>query len=148
MATDHAAPPEGTLVEYVEEFNTILKKMTCELAVRYPGDATISRAKKRILLALDLDPIRIVDTVGPYLYKYRAEVYAGDDAFFMENDYDSELRADAGSEKVDLAAYIIPKVKTAWGESDAAQREGYKQVVQSLLDVYLDYLALSNAARA
>lgn len=143
--TAPAAPPAGTLVPYVEEFNSILKKMTCELVVRYPTDATIDRAKKRILLAMDMDPIFIIDAVGPYLYRYREGIYAGDADFFIENDYDAELKKSVNAEKADLVSYIIPKVKGAWKVSDAGQREAYKVTVQALLDVYLEYLALQLA---
>ena len=140
-----AAPPAGTLVSYVEEFNSILKKLTCELAIRYPNDATIDRAKKRIHLAMDIDPTFIIDEVGPYLYPYREEIYAGDADFFIENDYDAELKQSVDTEKAGLTAYIIPKVKTAWGESDADQQEAYMVTVQALLDIYLEYLALKVA---
>jgi hypothetical protein len=129
-------------VTYVEEFNRVLKKMTCDLVVRYPTDATIGRAKKRILLAIDIEPIFIIDEVGPYLYRYREGIYAGDADFFIENDYDAELKESVNAEKADLVSYIIPKVKTAWGEAGADQREAYKVAVQDLLDVYLEYLAL------
>jgi hypothetical protein len=129
-------------VSYVEDFNRILKKMTCELVVRYPADATIGRAKKRIFLAMGIDPVCIIEAVGPYLYGYRTQIYAGDADFFIENDYDAELKESVNAEKADLVSYIIPKVKTAWSESEEAQREVYKVTVQSLLDVYLEYLAL------
>lgn len=143
--TSPAAPPTGTLIPYVEEFNTIVKKMTCELVVRYPTDATINRAKKRILLAMDMAPIFIIDAVGPYLYHYREGIYAGDADFFIENDYDAELKESVNAEKADLVSYIIPKVKEAWKVSDAGQREAYKATVQALLDIYLEYLALQLA---
>lgn len=144
-AAADAAPPQGTLATYVEEFNRILKKMACELAIRYPSDASIDRAKKRILLAIHADPFSIIGAVGPYLFKYREGIYAGAADFFIENDYDAELKQSVNAEKADLASYIIPKVKTAWTESDADQREAYKATVQGLLDVYLEYLAVKHA---
>jgi hypothetical protein len=132
-------------VSYVEEFNGILKKMACNLVVLYPTDARIVRAKKRILLAMDMDPISIIDAVGPYLYCYREGIYAGDADFFIGNAYDAELKESVNAEKADLVSYIIPKVKEAWKVSDAGQREAYKVTVQALLDVYIEYLALQLA---
>jgi len=130
------------MVTIVEDFNRILKKMTCELVVRHPTDATIDRAKKRILMAMDMDPILIIDAVGPYLYKFKDGIYAGDADFFIENDYDAEIKQSVNAEKADLTLYIIPKVKTAWLESGPDEREAYKETVQALLDTYLDYLAI------
>lgn len=134
-------PPAGNQVLIVEDFNRILKKLACELVTRYPSDATIARAKKRIMLAIDMDPIFIITTVGPYLYKYKEGIYANDGDFFIENDYDVELKESVDAERADLTSYIIPKVKTAWKESDDAGRGVYMETVQTLLDQYLEYLA-------
>lgn len=129
---------------FVEEFNRILKGLTTSLAVRFPADALVARVKKRVLLAADFDPARVVDAVGPYLYRYRDAIFAGDSRFFLENDYDAEVgRAAAGN--ADLATHIIPKVKSAWAQSDPAQRAAYTAAVQDLLDNYIEYLAASAA---
>jgi len=136
-------PPAGDLVSIVEEFNSILKKLTCDLVIRYPNDATIARAKKRIMLAIDIDPVFIITNVGPYLFKYKDEIYAEDSEFFMENDYDADLKASADAESADLSAYIIPKVKMSWRESGPAEQAAYLSIVQNLLDAYLDYLAVT-----
>lgn len=140
--TGCAASPAEIFVTHVEEFNRILKKMTCALVIRYPADATIARAKKRILLAMDIDPVLIIEAVGPYLYSYREGIYKGDADFFIENDYDAELQQSVNAEKADLTSYIIPKVKTAWAKSGTEQREDYKLTIQALLDIYLEYMAL------
>ena len=143
-----AAPPSNprtALAVQVECFNSILKKLTCDLVVRYPADAKIDRAKKRIMLAIDIDPILILDMVGPYLYKFRDGIYAGDADFFIENDYDAELRESVDADKADITAYIIPKVKTAWGDSGPVDRAAYTETVQALLDAYIEYLSLKLA---
>jgi hypothetical protein len=137
-----ATPPTGTLVTIIGDFNRIMKKMVCDLVILYPQDATIDRAKKRVLLAIDLYPICIIEAVGPYLFAYKEGVYAGDTDFFLENDYDLELAEAVNTDKADLVHYIIPKIKTSWRESDAPRREAYKESTQTLLDIYLDFLAL------
>ncbi|GFR90045.1 hypothetical protein ElyMa_002557600 [Elysia marginata] len=142
-----AAPPQGSLVSYVEEFNSILKKLSSGLAARFPFDATIDRAKKRIQLAVDMDPTLGIDTVGPYLYRFREEIFAGDDAFFIEKSHSVDPE-DIDSENADLISYLIPKVQTAWTEADRCQQDAYRAVIQDLLDVYLDYLAVLHASTA
>jgi len=136
-----AAPSANQIVVHAEEFNGILKRLTCDLAVRFPTDATIARAKKRVLLAIDVEPLAVINTAGPYLYDYREQIYAGDDQFFIENDYDAELKQSVDSEKADLTAYIIPRVKEAWGAAGEAEKASYLDTVQALLDAYVEYLA-------
>jgi hypothetical protein len=129
-------------VAHIEDFNGVLKKLTCGLVVRFPADPSIARAKKRIMLAIDLDPVFIIEAIGPYLYEYRDQVYAGNDSFFLANDYDAELRDSVDPEKAGLAAHIIPKVKQAWASAPAAEQAVYTETVQTLLDSYVEYLAL------
>jgi len=133
-----------TLAISAGEFNSIIKKLILELSILYPSDTTIRQIKKRIFLIIDIDPIRIIDIVGPYLYKYREKIYAGDSDFFTKNDYDAELNYAEDIEKANIAAYIIQKVKIAWVKSDFDQKESYKNIIQTLLDIYLEYLILNH----
>lgn len=140
-----ATPASRRIVAHVEDFNGILRRLTADLAVRYPADATVDRAKKRIMMAIDVDPVFIIDNVGPYLYQYRNEIYAGDTAFFVTNSYDAELKQSVNAEKADLVSYIIPKVKEAWGVVGPEQQAAYLDTVQTLLDAYVEYLTLKVA---
>lgn len=133
---------------HISEFNRILKRLTCKLATYYPSDATIYRVKERILTSMSMMPLSIIDEVGPHLYKYRYEIYAENTNFFIENDYDSELKRNANSnnsEKINLVSYVIPKVKEAWRASDEMERSDYQETVQDLLDIYVNYLILIKA---
>ncbi len=134
-------PPPADNVAIVEEFNRRIRLLARSLAEQYPSDATIARAQKRIGLAADVEPLAVLNTVGPYLYRYREQILAGDEAFFIENTYDAELREGVAADRVSLAAYIIPKVKEAWAGKAAAVKAGYKDTVVALLDLYLDFLA-------
>jgi hypothetical protein len=126
----------------VNNFNSTLKQLTNDLVRRFPNDAAIVRAKKRIMLAISADPIYIIkDVVGPILYTYRKEIFSGNDAFFMANTYKEHFETGENKDNIDLSAYIIPKVKEAWKVSTKGVRDQYKETVQDLLDDYLDYLA-------
>ena len=137
-----SALPATDLITLIEEFNRIFKHLACDLATKYPTDATIDRIKKRIILAVNINPISIIDIVGPYFFTYRTQVYSGDEKFFIENDYDTKLLPNIDAEKADLISYIIPKVKQAWRASSISERDDYVMTIQSLLDVYIEYLAL------
>jgi len=135
----YVSAPTTDLAALVEEFNRILKRLTCGLAAKYPADPAIDRARKRMTLATDVSPESIIDAVGPYLYAYRKQVYEG---FSTKNDYIAELQKTVSAEKAGPASDIILKVAEAWGASATPEERAYRELVQSLLDVYLEYLAL------
>lgn len=129
----------------VEEFSQHLKTVTRKLAQQYPNDATIYRADKRIMSAIATLPVTVVDMVGPQLYKYRNEIYAvHDDAskahIFLDNDFGEDLAACKDGEKVDLALYIIPKLKEHARSLPAEAQKEYMATVVQMLDAYVDYL--------
>jgi hypothetical protein len=147
--TSHAtrASTKTSFTIYAEAFNRDLKTLTRDVAARYPEDATIFRAEKRVMLVIDTDPLYVIDLVGKYLYDYRTQVYAlesgGAEAeqFFLKNEYDSELQAGVNREKVDLVNYIMPKMKECVNVLSEEEKAEYKRLVVSLLDNYVEYLS-------
>jgi hypothetical protein len=129
------------LLAHVESFNHGLKVLTRDLARRHPADATIFRAQKRIMAVIAVSPLFVIDTVGPYLYRYREQIYQGAEAFFIENSFDAELKACIDQEKADMVSYIIPRAKECARALPADEKEQYKELVVALLDDYLEYLA-------
>ena len=91
------------------------------------------------MLAINANPPFVMGAVGPYLYDYRTKIYAGDEGFFLENEYDAEIKAGVNEEKVELTKYIIPKIKEAWKKLTTEERKDYKSTVSTLLDDYVDY---------
>lgn len=139
-ATNIDDAPAGTRkIHYLKDFVRRIKLLIVELHGLYPNDAMIWRVKERVLLASDQAPLFVIETVGGYLLPYQVQIYAGDAAFFVENDYDRELQAGRAQERIDLTKYVIPKVKEAWRASNEIQREGYVRKVQDLLDAYVEY---------
>jgi hypothetical protein len=138
-------PTTDPYVEYVEEFNHDLKVLVQDLTTRYPSDATIYRANKRTMAVIAMDPLFVIESVGPYLLQYRAQIYeletnsSGVVAFFMDNTYDSELKASVKSEKADLVKYIIPKAKECMRSLGDEGRKPYIDLVVRLLDNYIEY---------
>jgi hypothetical protein len=120
-------------------FNRIVKIFATTLGKQFPQDAFVARAQKRINLAVEADPVYILDNVGAYLVKYNKEIDGGDEKFFLENDYDAELRAGVKEEKVAEVKIIMPKIKDAWKTLDDKTKESYKRHVKEMLGHYLDY---------
>ena len=135
-------------IQFVESFNHALKVLARDLAKRYPTDAMVFRAQKRITTIIAVDPLLVIDTVGPYLYSDREQIYNLDEqaeSFFLENDFDAELKASVDHEKADMVSYLIPKAKECARTLPPAEKEEYKSLVVSLLDDYIEYLAVVRA---
>ena len=132
---------------YAENFNHDLRALVRDLAARHPSDATIHRARTRVMTVTDLDPLFVIREVGPYLYSYREQIYAmevnqaGVEAFFMANTFDAELRESVDQDKADLVRYIIPKAKEHVAALSTAEMAQYRDIVVRLLDNYVDYVA-------
>jgi hypothetical protein len=136
----------STIHDIVGDFNHILKILTQDLARRYPHDATVYRARTRVITVIDVDPLFVIKTVGPYLYKYREQIYGLTDdpathTFFLENTYDTELKAAVNREKADMVSYILPMVKECARSLPPREKQEYIGQVVSLLDGYVEYLA-------
>jgi len=142
----HPSPPQGSVTDYVESFNGGLKKLTVDLVEQYPADATVKRVKNQVMLAMDLTPLCIIDAVGPYLFQYQEQIYAGDSAFFIASEYEDDLNASVNVEKEDAVRYLLPRVKAAYKAAGDPKKSAYMQTVQDLLDDFLEYAALKAPA--
>lgn len=139
------APPKGTLTDYVESFTRRIKRLILLMHEKMPNDPLVRRIKERVLLAIDLFPVGVVNETGYWLFEYREKIYAGETKFFLDSDYDREICESVDIEKANLAAGIIPKIKEQARTLDADGRRHYLGEVQALLDDYLEYLALKAA---
>jgi hypothetical protein len=85
---------------------------------------------------------------GPYLYQYRDKIYSEDvdesSSFFIENEYDKEIKENTGGEKLELAKYIIPKMKECALSLPYDEKKQYKDFTSNLLDDYIEYMAAIN----
>jgi hypothetical protein len=147
-ATKPLATGAASYIHYVESFNHGLKILARDLVKRYPTDAMIFRAHRRAMTVMSIDPLLVINEVGPYLYSYRDQLYAFDEEFFLENTFDDELKASVNQEKADMVSYIIPKAKECARALPPAEKEEYKAIVISLLDDYIEYLAMKANAGA
>jgi len=139
-------------IAHVEAFNHNLKILTRDLSKRFPNDAKVHRAQKRIMTVINIDPLFVIDAVGPYLFSYREQIYNLDDegnlVFFLDNDYAEEFKASVDDEKVEMVTYIMPKVKSIARTLPPEEQEQYKEIVVAMLDDYVEYIAAIAEAKA
>jgi hypothetical protein len=135
-------------VQYIHSFCKTIQIITNDLKKRFPDDPVVYRAQKRVMTIIGIDPKLVIDVCGPYLYQYRDKIYSDDvdesSSFFIENDYDREIKESSGGEKLELATYIIPKMKECAIQLPLEEKKQYKDFATSLLDDYIEYLAAIN----
>jgi hypothetical protein len=141
-------PSQAPYIAHVNAFNSGVRRMIGDLSRRRPNDPVVHRVAQRVRLAIDTLPITVIDLVGYYLYQYREQVYAGNDAFFVNNTYDDDIRAAVDQERVDLTMLMIPKVKDTWATLDAGEKQQLRELVCRILDEYIDYRLLTAGGQA
>jgi hypothetical protein len=135
-------------IQYIHNFCHTIKVITTDLMKRFPNDPIVYRAHKRIITIIQIDPKLVIDMCGPYLYQYRDKIYSEDvdesSSFFIENEYDKEIKENSGGEKLELAKYIIPKMKECALSLPYDEKKQYKEFTSNLLDDYIEYMAAIN----
>jgi hypothetical protein len=138
--TPAASPqPNANWQDHVSQFNGNINLLITDLVRAYPHDATAARVKKRVALSINLTPMYVIDTVGPYLVKYTDEINARKYAFFIENSYDSELKAAVDEQKANETVALMPLIKQAFKQFSDAKKASYAKLVESMLLDYVEY---------
>ncbi len=120
------------------KFNGKIRLLISWLAKKYPLNADIDRAKKRINMAIETWPVTIIQDVGTHLYNYKETVFCVDESF-LANTFKKELEEGVDETKVSLCRIIIPKVKEAYEISPPKVKQDCKDIVIELLDIYIEY---------
>ena len=127
------------ITEYVTKFNRIIKQLVCDLANRNPNDVDIRRFKDRTNIAIREAPVIVIDKMGPYLYKYKEKIFCGDRSFFIENDYDKEVKQSNSNKNINYVKKIIFKIKVVFKELNENEKDEYIDKITKLLDIYIEY---------
>lgn len=125
-------------LRWIDTFNGNVRMLANDLVKRLPSDPIVDRVRKRIDLAIGADPILILRLTGPCLTKYYEQITKEDVAFFIENEYDQEIRESVDKGRLDVALYLLPKIKEiARGFTDA-EKKRYLSIAADMLDAYLE----------
>lgn len=145
--TKKPAVKAPTAIEAINAFNRGAKLLVTDLKKRNPTDTVVWQAHSRAMIVIEHNPAFVMMTMGPHLFKYRDDIYAGNEKFFIDNSYQDELKAGEKEEKVEMVKYLIPKIKEAWKKLSDKEKNNYKEAVGGLLDSYLDYLIATKPAK-
>lgn len=95
-------------------FNTKLKEFIDDLLLLYPEDGNLHAAKKAILLLKTIDGRKTLQLFKVHIYdRYRKQLYAKDETFFMTKDYDEETRL-LENVAENITQQLVENIKQYW----------------------------------
>lgn len=95
-------------------FNTKLKEFVDDLLLLYPEDGNLHAAKKAILLLKTIDGRKTLQLFKVHIYdRYRKQLYAKDETFFMTKDYDEETRL-LENVAENITQQLVENIKQYW----------------------------------
>lgn len=120
--------------ETVTNFNNMLFDLASQIAMICPTSiiATNIDIVKRLIKR---EPKKIIDIFVMYILKYKKQIDSGDDAFFINNKFTSEIGDDNS---------LLDKVfefKTLWTQLNQDNRDIVKQYMQYLCQLALAYIS-------
>jgi len=132
--------------ERVARFNRIILPLLQELVARDPLDQTFARVQTQIAIGIREVPTRVIETAGPYLFKYRNAILdpalRAHEHQLRAHSFRAEFDAAPPSEKKEFSRYILEKLQTWWDVRSEAEFQLYTPALQELTRVYIEYLLL------
>jgi hypothetical protein len=144
-----AKQKQARMREVVGSFLSVLKGLMNDFIARVDVDAHVRRAQQRMILGSDATPTRMVDILGLALYRHKDSIYAEEETewkkFFQPgtSKLDEELRQTQDAETRVDAEHIVPIVQRVVYKLDNRAQKGYLEQVRRALDLYLEYLTLT-----
>jgi len=124
---------------YIDSFLHNLKIVIKEAMNFIPDDPKVYRVNKRIMLAIQMDPLFTFNKVGGYLYKYRNFIYdASTEDLLLKWEF-AEAYDEEDKELEDVSLLVISEIKRCLIKMDTEQKNYYRKMVSSLLDDYIEY---------
>lgn len=125
--------------KYVDSFLHTLRIVIKEAMAYIPDDPRVYRVNKRIMLAIQMDPLFTFNKVGTNLYKYRNFIYdASTEDLLLKWDF-IEAYDENDKELEDVSLLVISEFKRVLVKMNKEQKDYYRKMVSSLLDDYIEY---------
>lgn len=132
--------------QYIDSFLHNLKIIIKETSTLLPNDPIIYRTNKRLMLAIQYDPLYVFNTVGEYLYSYKDFVYdASTEDLLMEWDFQKEVKEVGDPEVEEVAVLLIGQIKKCLRAMKEDEKKIFRKLTSELLDDYIEYTVHSNS---
>lgn len=125
--------------KFIDSFLHNLKIIIKEALTYIPDDPRVYRVNKRIMLAIQVDPLFTFNKVGGNLYKYRNFIYdASTEDLLLKWDF-VEAYDKNDKELEDVSLLVISEFKRVMVKMNNEQKNYYRKMVANLLDDYIEY---------
>jgi hypothetical protein len=126
--------------KHIDSFLHNLKIIIKETSQLLPNDPIIYRTNKRLLLAIQYDPLRVFTIVGKYLYKYKDFVYdATTEDLLFNTDFSKEVQNVKDTEVGEIALLLIDQIKKCLMAMPDHEKKIFRKLTSELLDDYIEY---------
>lgn len=139
----------------IETFNKDIKKLTNVLAALDPDNEEFLRVRELAKLAINTQPVIVVELIGPELFKYRDIIFGPNPFDFMEqvdviDEYkkiDESVRnnpvsfsSDIQTKEFDDITKLLVLLKSKWLQLDEKEKTYILSIVKHIVRQYILYL--------
>ena len=122
----------------ISDFNETLIDLATQLSILCPT-SVIANNLDILKQLMKREPKKMMDIFVLYILKYKKRIDAGDDNFFMNNNFDAEL-GEVGNKMNDNSIFQKAfEFKSIWKQLKQDNREIVKQYMQLLCQLSFDY---------
>jgi len=125
---------------FLGAFNNHLIDFINDLLIVFPNDIDLKTVKKAISTLSKINPRAIIRMWQEYSNKYTFQIEQGDISFFIENEYDKELKKLEDSDDVNK---IIERLREPIRNMDAKNKDKAMKYIQNLTKISKLYYANS-----
>jgi hypothetical protein len=120
--------------QIVQDFNVMLIELASQITKLCP-QSIIANNLNNIIDVTQRYPLKIMEIFVIYVLKYKTQIDAGDENFFMNKSYDDDLK-----ENNQMVSKIF-EFKTIWVQLNKANRLIVQQYMQYLCQLALTYIS-------
>ncbi len=134
-----------------DSFNQGVREAISLVSKASPGDELIRIRLRSVRFYISESPYAGLELAGPYLLRYKKQINdlalgtEEGDAWFLQNDYASDLAASTDEERKKDTAELIPRLKEVAAKIPFDERGPIRTIVVKLLDDYVDYCRIQLA---
>lgn len=125
----------------LDGFNGTIKKLV-RFAVTKSKRLDWGGATKRVKILLDDAPMAVISVLGPALGKHKDRIMANDEKFFLETDLTSEIPAEFGADKKEIAS-VMGIIKSVYSSCTDAEKREILADMQNLVTAFESYRRLT-----
>lgn len=127
------------------DFCKHLNFMVRILKEKNPRDDDIEDLVRRVNLVTSASSTVVIETAGPYFFKYREKILARNPDFFMNNDFSNDVKEVAQQhdvvDDINSAFEMIEKIKKSWKLYSMQEQQTLLMKNEEMLKCYARYLS-------